>query len=361
MSLSTTISRRYLVAMLVIALALVVSIAGFYWYRDRAQVADSDATTEAHSPDNETLISNAPPDMPVAGKEGNLDGLAVPVPKPMPLPDAALPLAEQLEALESLAEAGDPEATCRLHVGVRRCRMVTQRLRRAEQMQASLERGDNVRINEDLMLMSIANALEQTHALASWCEGVQPIGLPDTDTLVERNIERMSTRQKVLLAMTRQDGSIIRMPRYLGSPGGLGGNTDFSYPQFLSDRAYAILQEGIQHADPLALEGMIMVHSPSWIPGIEEFPRLSLPNRREFVRHALLMERLYGEDQVGTVVQAALVRNLALMSSAEREEAQRWVERESERWLATASATAVPGGEVTAAPDGFERDCSDRP
>ena len=33
----------------------------------------------------------------------------------------------------------------------------------------------------------------------------------------------------------------------------------------------------------------------------------------------------------GTEVQAALVRNLALMSPAEREEAQHWVERESER------------------------------
>lgn len=61
---------------------------------------------------------------------------------PVPMPEAALPLVEQMDALERLAQAGDPEAVCRLFVGTRRCRMVEQRLRRAEQMQARLERGE---------------------------------------------------------------------------------------------------------------------------------------------------------------------------------------------------------------------------
>lgn len=292
-------------------------------------------------------------DVPTAGvsTDRSVDPAARP---PVPMPESALPLVEQMDALERLAQAGDPEAACRLFVGTRRCRMVEQRLRRAEQMQARLERGEAPRISEDMAVLSIANALEQTRALASWCEGADPARFPDADAFAERAFSHMSSAQKVLLVMSRQDGSIARMPRHFGSPGGLGGTTEFIYPQFLSDHGHAALEEGVRQANPLALEGMIMLHSPAWIPGGEETPRLSMPDRRRFARYALLMTRVFGEDEVGPAVGGVLARSLASMGADERAEVERWADREAARWRAQASSGMVPakggesqGGEIT--------------
>lgn len=289
-------------------------------------------------------------DVPSAGVSTDRSADPASARPPLPMPEAALPLVEQMDALERLAQAGDPDAACRLFVGTRRCRMVEQRLRRAEQMQARLERGEAPRISEDMAVLSIANALEQTRALASWCEGADPARFPDADAFAERAFGRMSSVQKVLLVMSRQDGSIARMPRHFGSPGGLGGSTGFIYPQFLSDHGRAALEEGVRQANPLALEGMIMLHSPAWIPGGEETPRLSMPDRRRFARYALLMTRVFGEDEVGPAVGGVLARSLASMGADERAEAERWADREAARWRAQASNGMAPaeGGESQA-------------
>lgn len=273
------------------------------------------------------------------------------------MPEATLPLAEQLGALIQLAQAGDPEAACRLFIGTRRCRMVTQRLRRAEQMQQHLEQGQTSRISEDMAVLSIANALEQTRALAAWCDGVDPAQHPNANALAERAFDNMTSAQKVLLVMSRQDGSIARMPRHFGSSGSLGGTTGFIYPQFLSDHGYSILEEGIRQANPLALEGMIMLHSPSWIPGSEEAPRISMPDRQRFVQYGLLMTYVFGEDDLGPIMSDTIARSLASMDPDKRAEAERWAEYEAERWRAQMLIKATQNKVEGVAERGVELEC----
>ena len=278
-----------------------------------------------------------------------------------PMPEASLPLAEQLDALEQLAQVGDPEAACRLFVGTRRCRMVSQRLQRAEQLQQSLERGQTLRIGEDIAVLSIANALEQTRSLANWCEGADPARFPDVDVLAERAFTTMTTTQKVVLVLSRQDGSIARIPRQFSSSHSLGGNTGFMYPQFLSDHGLAILEEGVHQANPLALEGLIMLYSPAWIPGSEEAPRLSMPNRRQFVRYGLLMTRVFGEDEIGPIVGSVLARSLASLNPKERAEAERQAEIEAAQWRAQAASSTTSSVNESSNGHELEKGCMDLP
>ncbi|MCB1568391.1 MAG: hypothetical protein KDI69_06195 [Xanthomonadales bacterium] len=346
----------------VIAMLLLVGMAGlaFVWYLKGEREASTHASEkhdvvldEPHLPEPDTpAVHDASA---VSNWDGNRSKL-----EHTPLPDADVPLAQQLETLEALAEQGNPEAACRLYVGLRRCRTVAQRLQRAEQMQTHLEQGGEARISQDMMVSSIANTLENAQALSSWCEGIKPDHLPDANALAAGTIDRMTSAQKVLLVMSRQNGSLMRLPRGFGPPGGFGASSDFIYPQFLSERAYGILQDGIRRADPLALEGMLMVHSPSWLPGLEEFPRLSLPDRDLFVRYALLMREVYGDDALGQVAGAVLSRSTESMSPAERDAAQRWAEREAQRWRATRIEDNASAQSATTSAWEEEPGCGDR-
>lgn len=54
--------------------------------------------------------------------------------------------------------------------------------------------------------------------------------------------------------------------------------------------------------DPLALEGLILVHAPSEIPGFEPGIRVALPNPKAFVRYAMLMIEAFGADALGPIM-----------------------------------------------------------
>lgn len=328
--------RRVKIGRSIALLVLVVALVGlaFVWYVKGEREASTYASEKHDSArDKPRLPEPNTPAVHDANAASNGDRNQSKA-ENTPLPDADVPLAQQLETLEALAKQGNPEAACRLYVSSRLCRTVAQRLQRAKQMQTHLEQGGEARISQDMMVSSIANTLENAQALSSWCEGIKPDHLPDANALAAGAIDRMTSAQKVLLVMSRQNGSLMRLPRSFGPPGGFGASSDFIYPQFLSARAYGILQDGIRRADPLALEGMLMVHSPSWLPGLEEFPRLSLPDRDQFVRYALLMREVYGDDALGQVAGVVLSRSTESMSSAERDAAQRWAEMEAQRWRA---------------------------
>ena len=358
MKLFTLRAKRAPIATLLVVLALVFWIAALRWCGGNEDQVEAGASNHGQARDHRASPHKGQQEATLK-RTPEQAAAANPADRPLQLPDSALPLAQQLSVLETLAEQGNPEASCRLYLGVRRCSMVAQRMQRAEQMRSSLERGGALRVNEELMLDSVANALEQTRAWAAYCEGVQMDRLPAADTLVEGAIGNMSSRQKVLLAMARQDGTIIRLPRTYGAPAGLGGSSDYVYPQFLSDHAYAILREGIEHADPLALEGMIMMYAPSWIPGTEDSPRRALPNPREFVRHVLLMERVYGGDAVGPVVMAALARSLETMNPTQRDEVERQSEADARRWLAVTSGSGTANAQSRPQELDLYRDCAD--
>src|SRR5690606_19298668 len=108
--------------------------------------------------------------------------------------------------------------------------------------------------------------------------------------LLKRTLPNMSPRQKTLIAMLRADGSLARVMRQGGIPsGGLSVGSENLVSQFLADNDMPFLQAGFDVADPLALEGLLLVHAPGGMIGGMPFSvmRQSRPDPYRFARYAL--------------------------------------------------------------------------
>jgi hypothetical protein len=103
----------------------------------------------------------------------------------------------------------------------------------------------------------------------------------------------------------------------------------------LSDHTLDFLYTGIVAADPLALEGIILLHAPSQIPGL--FPEnaiISLPDSYKFAAYAVLMARLFGQQAIGPQVSELLERVMANFSPQQTSQLMSFVDREEKRWRA---------------------------
>lgn len=157
------------------------------------------------------------------------------------LPDAQLALADQIEWLVPLARDGNPTAICRLHLAAARCRTVGKRVERARREQRDLEqRLDGLaEISDRTWLLAQARAsLTREQATLAWCKGVDLEALPDTQGMSEKALAGMSTWQRVLLVMTRPDGTLMRLWQHPMLPESHASTAGYLYPQFLSDHAY---------------------------------------------------------------------------------------------------------------------------
>jgi hypothetical protein len=240
-----------------------------------------------------------------------------------PLPPADLPLVSQLPVLIERARVGDPVASCRLAVGVMRCTT------------HSLISEFEGRLNGSPSARSVAGATISTprsQETASKCEGFDPMNVGGLDQLLERNKQHLTVRQKVLLALLMPDGTVMRIPRDI--PRGVVGSatTGFIYSQFQADNALAFLQEGLLNHDPLALEGLILIHAPSEIPGFNPGMRMTLPNPKRFIRYSLLLTALFGPDALGPIMGQ---QYSVVVRSFDPNEVQTWTDearREAASW-----------------------------
>ncbi len=230
-------------------------------------------------------------------------------------------------------------------IDINRCSEEKRKIHFNNLMLESLEKRDSP--TDEMMIAAIARQQERLEAAGRYCEGVDPATLPSPASLLQ-SAASLTPYQKTLLALMRSDGTIQRLHDKFP----YSESTLYIYPQFLADHAYRFLQEGFTAGEPLALEGLILVHSPSHAIS----PRgvsLSLPNPRLFVKYMGLLQRLYGdaaaEGETGMVlaeVRASIpVDELALIDRDVDVEHERWMRISDAKGSSPARSRPLKGGE----------------
>lgn len=245
---------------------------------------------------------------------------------PLPeLPDASAPLSQQLPALLVRAEAGDPGASCRLIVGINRCVELNRSRAFSERMIRNMELRES---EKDELLIRLAAKFEETQSQdGGFCRDVDTKTLPRTDSLLQNSIHSMSPEQKTILALMRSDGHLRRLQRTSSfSESGL-----YVFPQILADHSHAFLLAGFDARVPLALEGLVITHSPGG-GTMTQGVHVALPNPQLFHRYALLMERLFGSASLGREGGFLLEAVTATLSPDVVSKNERWVSSEYRRW-----------------------------
>lgn len=250
-----------------------------------------------------------------------------------PLPDSTLQLSEQLPVLLQRADSGDPIASCRLIVSINRCREERRNRIFTEAMMRSLSKGSGS--NDNLMVGLVASSQESQERKGSYCDGVETSILPEPEDLFQRAINGFTTHQKTVLAMMRSDGSIKR----------LNGSASYSesgmyvMPQFLADNTVDFLMSGYSAKDRLALEGLVMLHSPGNAVtrgGVS----IRLPNPKLFLFYSHLMLELYGAESIGRSGLLLMQVTESTMTPKQLDEIRRRVAFEATSWKN--SSTAQP-------------------
>jgi len=216
-----------------------------------------------------------------------------------------LPLSAQLPVLLARATRGDPVASCRLAVEAVRCS--------THQLVGRFS--DKVFHADSPSVRTLARAPTGDTLLSNdeHCANFDRKSIGDLDALLERNKPALNVQQKVLIALIQPDGAIMTLPREI-QRGVIGSATTlFVYSQFQADNALAFLEEGLLAHNRLALEGLILVHTPSDIPGFRPGVRLALPNPRQFVGLSFLLVEVFGPDALGPIVSQTVSNVLQTM------------------------------------------------
>jgi hypothetical protein len=217
------------------------------------------------------------------------------------LPPSATPLAQARAVLQPRAAAGDGVAACRLAFARERC-------------EGEARAGD---IPPD-----------------GFCAGVENDPLPRTEDLLQPAEPWLTPRQKVLLAMIRPDGGVARLAR----PGARAPE-GYVYPQYLADHAYDFLLEGFRARDPLALEGLAIVHAPG-DPALWNRNGPVLPNPKLFLFYTGILQRLNGEHAIGELARDSIAATRATLDPRDVAEADAKAATEVRLWLQAQSQAA---------------------
>lgn len=241
-----------------------------------------------------------------------------------PMPPADLPLSAQLEALAKRAKAGDPDAACRLLIQGERC----GHYRRLQFFVQGTVDGRFKAPNsgaQEVMIDSAARWSEEAERDKALCDGIDINAVPDVDETMANALNRLTVRQKVILALVRGDGQLARIgirgvdgPRRSSDAQGLP-------PQFYSDYLVDFLHEGLAARDPLALEGMVLLHVPMPPGANGNGLRVALPDQYRFALYARASLELNGPVGIGPYLPQFLDRVLDQMSAEKRQQLEREV------------------------------------
>lgn len=336
------IASRWIAAMLVLLGGAIV----WFWTpsADTARRGEPEPAAKSKAPaiepEADRLSESSPEAIPVASPEAT-PGKARELPS---LPEATAPLAEQLPVLIDLAERGHPVAACRLAISKTLCTTEINRREFASRVRRSLISGRNN--NEEAFIDSAAEHEEFFSEIDGFCDGVDPDGLPSVDQVLRASVAALSPRQKTLLAMMRSDGKIRRL-----RPGRPISELDhYLLPQLIADHGYDFLLAGYAAKDPLALEGLILVHAPGMaIP--PQGVSIRLPNPRLFLRYALVYARLHGVDALGQRAIRLVKAAQATLSPAEWQQLREDVDAEARRWIAVNGISRPDAGAPSPAPE----------
>ena len=193
------------------------------------------------------------------------------------------------------------------------------------------------RFGDELAVDMLAQSREKLATPGVYCDGVDVAELPSPDEAARKALPNMSVRQRVLLALAMHDGRIVRFPRNPGITPNLGRAEEYVLPQYVADHGYDFLKQGAEAADPLALEGLMVVHLPVWSPGVRWSPGLSMPNPRLFATYALMLREVLGAAAFGDVAETVLSRVMATMSPAELKRVEATAQQGLVRWRVAAA------------------------
>jgi hypothetical protein len=240
------------------------------------------------------------------------------------LPRFDSPLSEQLPALIERAEAGDPVSSCRLVLATTRCNEMVRQRNLTKRATRALQRGDPN--NERLLVDLVASTEEQ--GADGLCDDVEIGKLPPQQATFAGAVLNMTPRQKTVMALMRSDGTIRRLhqgERYF-SESGL-----YVVPQFLAENTRELLLAGYRAFDPLALEGLVLLHAPGTLLA-PIGAGVWLPNPKLFLQYALLMSELYGPDALTSEAKMLVSSAASVLSQAELEQIRSIVHSEATRW-----------------------------
>ena len=253
---------------------------------------------------------------------------------PTPPPDATF--AESKEALLQRADAGDAEAACRFGAELLLCSDDSGFTSMAmEGLSEFIADADPER--QDMLVSGAGLRLATNDAAIAHCAGIDRAELPDLHARLERLMRNGSVRARVLYALQTPGGGLARVVGRSGLTLQPGARQPVS--QFYADNAGAFLREGIAARDPLAIEGMILLHAPQRAMGAQALP-MWLPNPVRFVAYLGLWESL-GLPPLGAEFQRMrdnVWPNLDLATQARVREV---VEAERRRWQADPRAFAA--------------------
>lgn len=252
--------------------------------------------------------------------------------------DPSLPLSMQLEPLLERLSKGDPVAACRIAVDRMRCESASLSVSFGQDLARQAARGKPI-MGESGTINLLATREEQMQSTVDYCGSTSPDSLPEISEFPQAALDRLSTRQKVIFALLRKDGSVARFPRDTSDPSHLSGSSHFMVPQFIGENAWRFLREGMTNADPLALEGMLIVSYPFYDPAVTGRPGLSMPNPELFARHALLAKEVIGgggagqfaEDALQAILQTLTPQRVDVIRAQAKGAATEWKSRAAHR------------------------------
>jgi hypothetical protein len=262
---------------------------------------------------------------------------------PLPaLPPQHGPLRERIDLLSQYARAGDPVAACRLALELNSCRAVNHRAAVSGAIEIAVIRYPHA-VAEDAAVDTIAAAREAQVQSEANCGGVSTVFENDAVALLQAAAVNGTVRQRVIAALLQPDGSLLRLPQGSGTALPIDAFVTSMATQFYADHALEFLYDGYRAADPLALEGLILVHAPdALVPAGNTDVAFRLPDPYRFAGLSLLYERVYGADRLGSQTRNLLQRVLERMPPETLRELQAAVAAESRRWTTVADGTPPP-------------------
>lgn len=228
------------------------------------------------------------------------------------LPSLDEPLAPHFDALLERTGRLEGPASCRLARSVELCTHAAATAEISERHIEGMSNGPSR--PEGMVIDMLARSSERVARWQRHCEGTSREQFAQARRLLSDTLTRLTPAQKTALSLVRSDGQLRRLNPEHQIPL-MDSNVDL-FPAFLTGRVRPFLEEGYRARVPLALEGLILLHSPGTTTtrqGIWE----AAPDQERFLRYSLVALHLYGPKVLGPRVRAVVDAVVASLGPAE--------------------------------------------